>query len=626
MKKSIYFSFILAATLATTSCDLDAPTQSSMTEDVVFSTEALADAAVMGIHQSFGETNSYRGRYIPYYGINNDCEIYNNYADPKKDPTKDREISLACYSASADNTYMNTSNNAWAKLYEAIERANKAIVSMEKFGGIDANANMGQLYGELLTLRSFIYFDLVKAWGDVPYRFEPNTSETVYLPKTDRVTILKKVLADLETAEKYLGWPNENSYTKSTERASKSFAKGLRARIALFLAGKSEWPNEGLRYNLTDESERKAMYTIARDECVSIINQGCNKLGATFDENFRNLCKEDVTAGKESIFEIPFSDGRGRVLYTWGNKHSTTDQWTALAKGGINGPTPTLWYDFDKDDARRNITCIPYTWDGGEKTVSGGSGGGWSFGKLRFEWMSRKVTSTNDDGINYQVIRYADIYLMAAEAENALNGPANAKQYLKPILDRAYPAAKVSTILASASSQEAFQNTIEDQRKFEFAGEGLRKLDLMRWGKLGSTLAETKEKMTELANRTGRYANYPKKLYYNEGLGAASTDADSYEVYGLEEGQTDEEGKSLYGSNSSWFCYRDGLQDVPEDATSEEKKKIEDNNKSINDNNNKIDRYLQYLYINDPDKKMFWPIWKVFIDSSNGMLKNDYDY
>ena len=614
MKKSIYFSFILAATLATTSCDLDAPTKSTIKEDIVFSTEELADAAIMGIHQSFGETNSYRGRFVPYYGTNTDCEIFNNYGGVS-DPTTDKEASLACYSTSSTNTYMNTSNNAWAKLYEAIERANKAISAMEKNADIEGDAGLGQLYGEILTLRSFIYFDLVKAWGDVPYRFEPVTSETLYLPKTDRVTVLKKVMEDLETAEKYLGWPNENKYTVSTERASKSFAKGLRARIALFLAGKSEWPNEGLRYNLTDESERKAMYTIARDECVSIINQHCNQLGATFDKNFRNLCKEDVTAGKESIFEIPFSDGRGRVLYTWGGKHKTTDQWTGLAKGGVNGPTPTLWYDFDKDDVRRNITCLPYTWDNGEKTISGASGGGWSFGKLRFEWMSRKVTSTNDDGINYQVIRYADIYLMAAEAENALNGPANAKQYLKPILDRAYPADKANSILAAASSQESFQSTIEDQRKFEFAGEGLRKLDLMRWGKLSSTLAETKEKMTELSNRTGRYANYPKKLYYNEGLGAANTDADTYEVYGLEEGQTDDEGKALYSSSSNWFSYREHV-DGEKDS----------DKKSINDNNNKIKKYLQYLYVNDPDQKMFWPIWKVFIDSSNGLLKNDYDY
>lgn len=613
MKKIAYLP-LLAAGLLVSSCELDAPSKSSMSEDVIFSTEALADAAVMGIHQSFGETNSYRGRFIPYFGTNTDCEIYNNYAGVA-DPSTDKEASLACYSAHVDNTYMNTANNAWAKLYEAIERANKAIVSIESYGNISSNTNMGQLYGELLTLRGVIYYDLVKAWGDVPYRFEPITSETIYLPKTDRVTVLKKVLEDLLTAEEYLGWPNQNSYTQSTERVSKAFAKGLRARIALFLAGYSEWPNEGLRYNITDEAERKEMYQIARDECISVINQGCNTLG-TFDQNFRDLCKENTAAGKESLFEIPFSDGRGRVLYTWGGKHTTIDQWTSLAKGGVNGPTATLWYDFDPSDIRRNITCLPYVWTDGAKVVSGTSGGGWSFGKLRFEWMTRLVTSSNDDGINYQVMRYADIYMMAAEAENALNGPSNAGQYLKPILDRAYPAAKANSILSAASSNAtSFQETIMEQRKFEFAGEGIRKVDLMRWGKLSSVLAETKGKMERLANRTGEYAGYPKKLYYNEGLGAANNDADGYTIYGLENGDTDEYGKANFESSSNWFVYRD-----PSSASSAT------DEKSITENNTKIDNYLKYLYINDPNKKMFWPIWKVFLDGSNGMLTNDYDY
>lgn len=615
MKKSIYISFILAASLTVTSCDLDAPNQSTLDDTVVFSTEALANDAVMGIFESMTDTYAYRGRYIPYFGLNTDCEIFNNYGGVS-DAATDKDASLACYSASADAERMNNAKNVWAQDYEAIERANKAIKGMEANGNINGNAMMGQLYGELLTLRSFIYFDLVKTWGDVPYRFEPITSETLYLPKTDRVTILNKVLADLEEAEKYLGWPNENTYTKTTERVSKAFAKGLRARVALFLAGQSTWPNEGLRYNLTDESARQQMFTIARDECVSIITQQCNKLGKTFDENFRNLCKDDVTAGKESLFEIPFSDGRGQTLVYWGVKHKNADQWTKLAKGGTNGPAPTLWYDFDKEDARRNITCVPYVWDGGVKTVSGGSGGGWCFGKLRFEWMKRIVNSANDDGINYQVMRYADILMMAAEAENALNGPANAGQYLKPVLDRAYPSAKVVSILSAATaSKDAFQQTIEDQRKFEFAGEGLRKVDLMRWGKLGSALALTKEKMRQLANREGIYAAYPKKLYFNEGLGAENTDADGYEIYGLEAGQTDEEGKSLYESSSNWFTYRE--HEEGESAADE---------KSVTDNNNKIDNYVNKLYLNDPDKKMFWPIWQIFIDGSNNMLSNDYDY
>ena len=287
-----------------------------------------------------------------------------------------------------------------------------------------------------------------------------------------------------------------------------------------------------------------------------------------------------------------------------------------MAKGGVNGPTATLWYDFDPSDIRRNITCLPYVWTDGAKVVSGSSGGGWSFGKLRFEWMTRLVTSNNDDGINYQVMRYADIYMMAAEAENALNGPSNAGQYLKPILDRAYPAAKVNSILSTASSNAtSFQETIMEQRKFEFAGEGIRKVDLIRWGKLSTALAETKAKMERLANRSGEYAGYPKKLYYNEGLGAANNDADGYTIYGLENGDTDEYGKANFESSSNWFIYRD-----PSSASSAT------DEKSITENNTKIDNYLKYLYINDPNKRMFWPIWKVFIDGSNGMLTNDYDY
>jgi hypothetical protein len=298
MNKYKFILGVAAVGLTFASCSepLEAPNKSAMSEDVIFSTETLADAAVMGLHQSFGETNSYRGRYIPYFGLNTDAEIFNNYGG-LADPSTDKEGSLVVYSAHPDNTYMNTDNNAWAKLYEAIERANKAIESMELYGNIEdkTNTNMRQLYGELLTLRGMIYFDLVKAWGDVPYRFSPINSETIYVTKTDRVTVLKKVMEDLLKAEDYVGWPNENNYTKSVERVSKSFTKGLRARIALFLAGYSQWPTaEGdhsgseLRYNLSDAGERQEMYQIARDECVSIINAGVNTLG-TFEENFRAL-------------------------------------------------------------------------------------------------------------------------------------------------------------------------------------------------------------------------------------------------------------------------------------------------------------------------------------------------
>ena len=262
--KKILYTALAASLFAFSSCDdiLDTSKKSSMEKTEVFSNEALVNDVVMGLHQSFGETNSYRGRYIAYFGVNSDCEIWNNTG--KKGAFTDKEGALVTYNATTDNQYMNTDNNVWAKLYEAIERANSAITGMDEYSDM-SNANMRQFYGELLTLRAFIYFDLIKAFGDVPARFEPNTTETIDLPKTDRMVIMRRLLNDLLIAQDYVGWPNENSFTKSTERVSQTFTKGLRARIALFAAGYSQHP-DGIRYNTEDATERQELYTIAKND------------------------------------------------------------------------------------------------------------------------------------------------------------------------------------------------------------------------------------------------------------------------------------------------------------------------------------------------------------------------
>lgn len=614
-------------TLALASCSLDTQNPSAMEGEVIFSTPKLANTVVMGLHQSFGETNSYRGRYIPYFGINSDCEIFNNYGGVAN-PATDKEGSLACYSASVDNTYMNTSNNAWAKLYEAIERANKGIEDIEQHGDMN-NRDMKHLYGELLTLRAMIYFDLVKAWGDVPGRFETVNSSTIYLPRSPRAEVLQRCIDDLDKAKDLVYAPRQG-YASSTERVSTSFARGLRARIALFLAGKSMQNDGKLDYNISDAAKRNELYDIALKDCEYVIANHPSKLqNLKFIDNFMNLSQEVTTAGLESLFEIPFSDGRGRVLYTWGGKHSTADQFTGLAKGGVNGPIPTLWYDYNPVDVRRDITCVPYVWaDSGEKyeditltekSTSNLIAGGWSFGKLRFEWMNRRVVSTNDDGINWQVMRLADVYMMAAEAANELDQLSKAKSYIEPVLNRAYPAAVASEKLTAANSKSAFFNLIVDERKFEFAGEAIRKVDLIRWGILGEKMREAKQNLTDLANRQGKYAGYPHKFYYNKNLGGDLSALVSmlmtgtkdmsilngYDIYGMENGQTDDEGKALKRDNSTYVF-----------TLSADK----------NADKEKVKKYLDNFIIGDPDQKMFWPIWKVFIDSSNGQLVNYFGY
>ena len=593
------FSMALAAGM--TSCDLEAPTQSTLDGSSVYSVYSLAEAEVMSIHVSFGETNSYRGRFLPYYGLNTDVEVPSGTA-PSFASKNDDKQNLLNYDTSESNGQMNTDNNAYAKFYEGIERANLAIEGLRQYGDVANNKNMAQLLGEALTLRAVIYTDLTKAWGDVPARFTPNNNDNIYMPRCNRDSIYKVLLADLKEAEDYCYWPNQNSVTKTTERVSKSFVKALRARIALY-AGGYGLRGDGYRLSKDPELAPEKMYQIAKEECEDIINAGYNKLGS-FKENFTKLCQDNVTAGGESIWEIPFSDGRGRVLYTWGVKHASKDQYTQQNQGGVNGPTPYLYYDFDADDARRDITCVPYQWS--KELVNGKSHqelrkiSQWCFGKLRYEWMKRIVTSTNDDGVNFQYMRLADVYLMAAEAENQLGNTSTAWNYMEPVLARVLPAAKVNALKAKyCASKDAFQQGIIEQRGFEFAGEQLRKADLVRWGIIDNKMAEAKQKLTDLANRQGAYEGLPDKIYYT-----LDTDGETLKLYGLNKGEDNADKiKELMAAgweNKSWFV-SNGANIITED-------------------------YINGLYVEQPSTHCLWPIWKTFIDKSNGYLNNDGIY
>ena len=595
--KTSFMAMSLAAVVS--SCDMDAPTISTLDETSVFSTYSLAEAEVMSIHISFGETNSYRGRFLPYYGLNTDLETGSGTYPSLKDQATDKQ-GLWNYSTLSTNGQMNTDNNAYAKFYEGIERANLAIEGIRKHGNIEANADMRHLLGEALTLRAVVYNDLVKAWGDVPARFVPNNPTNVYMPRANKDEIYKQLLADLAEAEQYCYWPKESSITKSTERVSKAFVKGLRARIALYACGYA-LRGDGYRRSNDPELSQDKMMQIVKDECIDVINQGSNKLG-DFKSNFVKLCQDNVTAGDESLWEIPFSDGRGRVLYTWGVKHNAKDQYTQQAQGGVNGPLPYLYYDYDVDDIRRDITCVPYDWS---KELTEGKShqqlraiNKWCFGKLRYEWMKRIVTSTNDDGVNWQYMRLADVYLMAAEAVNYLDGPSSAWQYMKPVLDRALPAEKVAALQAKyTASKEAFQAGIVEQRAFEFAGEALRKADLVRWGIIDEKMAEAKQKLTDLANRQGAYADLPVKIYWK-----LADNGEDILIYGLNHGDTDDQGSNLkeegYTAKDWFVASKDGSNIITDD-------------------------YIEGLYVKQPSLNCLWPIWQTFIDKSNNMLNND---
>jgi starch-binding outer membrane protein, SusD/RagB family len=595
MKKILITGIIIIALF--TSCQdisdnyLDAPSVSSLDESVIFSTPGLAQGAVDGIKIPFGETNSYRGRYLPFYGFNTDTEWYNS------SETNDDKSDLCVYDAKPNNSQMNSNNNAWAMMYSGIERANICIRGLRAYGNPTPGSDLGYLLGESLTLRAIYYADLLKTWGDVPARFEPINSETLYLPKSNRDIIYKQLLEDLGEAATLVPWPNGNDATNSVERINKAFVKGLRARLAMVASGYQQYPDAVRRSNDPELSVQN-MYTLALNECNDVIQSGSAHLESSFETFWRKYNQDYTVAGGESLWEIPFGDGRGRMLFTFAVRHTTNDQFhsNGANRGGAAGPVPTVFYDYDLADTRRDVTCVPYLYGAAVNGIAKqqlGSLNKWYFGKYRYEWMTRFVTSTNDDGVNKIYMRYAEVLLMAAEAANELQGPAAAAPYLKEIRRRAFPsslhATKVDAYVNALGSKQAMFDAIVDENQYEFTGEMERKQALIRWNLLKTKLDESKEKLFRLQQRTGEYADVPSTLYYKY-----NTDNVSLIIYGLNHGETNDPGAGY--TSFSW----------------------------TNLNDSKINAI--YKAGSNPDNRQFWPIWQVFLDSSNGFLTNDYGY
>jgi starch-binding outer membrane protein, SusD/RagB family len=410
----------------------------------------------------------------------------------------------------------------------------------------------------------------------------------------------------LGEASGLVGWPLENSRTVNTEQINKAFVKAFRARLYLEASGYSQYP-DGIRRSDDPEFSVANLYPLALQECLDVITSGTAKLETTFETLWRKNCKDFVIpvspAGYESLWEIPFAQGRGRHLYTYGVKHNSVDQYTGQAQGGVYGPLPFVFYDYDVNDTRRDVTCVPYQYGTAVSSVAKQelrTLNNWCFGKWRYEWMDRIVTSTNDDGVNKIYMRYAEVLLMAAEIENELSGPASAAPYLKQIRKRAFVqtdwATKVDAYVDAFATKDQMFNAIVKEQAFEFCGEMERKATLIRWNLLKTKMDEAKLKMNNLRNLTGEYADVPANLYYKY-----VTDEDGkitkLSIYGLNRGETANMSGSYPYSVAGWAGPT----------------KIDD-------------AKLNSLYTNDPDKNQFWPIWQVFIDASNGMLTNDYGY
>jgi hypothetical protein len=625
MKKYTTLTIILLAmAMGVSSCNnlLDAPTKSSMDESVIFSTPAFARDVINGIIVSMGETNSYRGRYFLYYGVNTDVEV-RNLGGGLDDGRSDNE-NLSNYETDPRNGAMNTAGgnpNFYTTFYTGIERANLGIRGLRTYADL-SNWEMRQILGEILTYRAVLYLDLLKAFGNVPARFEPVSPTTIYVKRVDRDIILKQLLEDLEEAAELVDWPNQNPYTSKNTHISKAFVKGLRSRVALMAGGYSMHVMESeMRLSTDPDLHIDKMMEVVKKECLDVINSGTARLQPavgdynSFEAWIRAVHAEQNIAGNEILWEIPFNIDRGRVIHTYGIQYfGSPNKYTSLLNGSQIRPNPTLFYMYRKEDIRRDLTCIPYRW------VTAAPGGAtaqpvqslfnhqnqrqanlhnWSFGKHRYEWLNRRVTNANDDGLNFVYMRYANILLMAAEAINHLDGPTEAAPYLREIKERAYPnnpEIVASEMARAIANKDAFFDEVVDERAKELAGEVYRKEDLIRWGILDAKMTKNRTNLMALHQREGIYnpPAVPEEVFIKY-----AADGFTLMFYGLERGETG--GRPDGGGWLGPYVWE--LQSRGSGAPAR--------------------NYWDRLFVRTPSLQPYWPIWHDIVSVSNGWLVND---
>jgi hypothetical protein len=337
------------------------------------------------------------------------------------------------------------------------------------------------------------------------------------------------------------------------QRITKGTVKGLRARIALFHGGYSLKGIGPALGTMQRPANYKEFYQIARDETNDIITSSQHALYPDYKGLWKNVvCAHAVVDPQgELMFQVTGTGGSANTDTKFGYANGPRAQAGSRGNSFVN-PLPNYVYLFDSTDKRRDVTIAPYDFNN-DSTKIGRDIGNLRDGKYRRDWYTNPTDYTSAVqyfGISWQLLRYADVLLMFAEAENEITGPtAAAYNAVNMVRRRGYGLAintpDATVDLPSGLSKDDFFKYLVRERALELGAEGIRKYDLIRWNLLGTALAEAKANMSKIAARNGTQsysymanppayaantANLPQTMYYKTASKAddASIWANSY--------------------------------------------------------------------------------------------------
>jgi starch-binding outer membrane protein, SusD/RagB family len=518
MKKIFFILLIAFISVYLVSCKKDYLKTSSPSEfnsDLVFSTPVYTGYAVNGIYALLTQDQLYSARLPLNYATNSDIEVAGaDNSSYKENTTR----GLSNYMGNSDNSSI---SKEWSAIYKLIERANLCVEGIKASPAMATSdsTEMKAYMGEAMTLRALAYFELVKNWGDVPFKFEPTKYDlsNVYITPTNRDTIYENLITDLLLAEKYVPWVKSSKYP-TVEKVTKGFVKGLIAKIALFRGGysirnKSGFPTER-------GSDWRKFYGIANQQCKEIMQQGVHQLNINYIDVWKKLCNLETDGTyNENLFEVANGLSRsGEMGYSIGIRFYANTKYGYGNNANVVNTTAYYFYSFDPKDIRRDNTIAYYSYSnsaGDLKEIMQTNPMSFNFAKWDQRFMGSGWSALNKAasgkfgyGVNWSVMRYSDVLLMFAETENALNGMPTtaAKNALKLVRNRAFApadrATKVDAYVDGLSSETAFFNAIVDERAWEFGGEAIRKYDLIRWNLLTTKIQKQRDDFKSMMNGT----------------------------------------------------------------------------------------------------------------------------
>jgi hypothetical protein len=405
MKQIKYVLWAIAGMVTMGSCSkaLETVPVDSLSPANYYTTETQLNTALTGVYDVLGQTGLYGNYMIARMAMDGDEGFYR---------ISTALTGIAVMDTQPTDIYL-TAN--WQALYDGINRANLLLANINK-PTMD-ETKRGIIKGQALFLRAYYYFILVSNYGNVPLILKSATSAAasdVNVPQAPMKDVYAQVVADMTQADSLVSTAQTVGFGG---RINKSAVEGVLARVCLYMAGAP----------LNDVSK----FADARSWAKKVIDLNYHALNPSFQQVFINYAQDKYDI-KESIWEVEFyNDASALETGRVGSNNGilqTADAATAYSYG-YTQTTGRLYASFAAADSRRDWSIATYKFSGSPAVKTA-----WTAtqiyerngAKYRREYETSTPINKNGGGQNFGLLRYSDVLLMYAEADNEVNGPTSA--------------------------------------------------------------------------------------------------------------------------------------------------------------------------------------------------------